>query len=66
MTLPNAEVTQWRKSKYSNGLGGECVELASMSGQVLVRDSMDPDGPVLALTPATARNLVSRVRERYA
>jgi hypothetical protein len=44
----------WRKSSYSGGNGGQCVELAATSRQngaepiCAVRDSKDPHGPVLA------------------
>ena len=37
----------WRKSSYSGSGGGNCVEVAS-AGAVLIRDSKDPDGAVLA------------------
>lgn len=37
----------WRKSSHSVN-NGQCVEAASGQGAVLVRDSKDPDGPVLA------------------
>ncbi|WP_319351568.1 MULTISPECIES: DUF397 domain-containing protein [Streptomyces] len=42
----------WRKSSYSNGDGGHCVEVAdNVPGLVPVRDSKLPDtGPVLLLT----------------
>ncbi|MEV7219352.1 DUF397 domain-containing protein [Streptomyces sp. NPDC056353] len=46
----------WAKSSYSNGDGGECVEVADgIPGLVPVRDSKvsrdgDGDGPVLLLT----------------
>lgn len=44
----------WRKSTRSGGNGGDCVEVATnLPGVVAVRDSKDPDGPVLAFTPAT-------------
>lgn len=40
---------KWRKSSYSNGNGGACVEVArSLPDAVAVRDSKDPDGPRLA------------------
>lgn len=37
----------WRKSSYSAGDGGECVEVAVTSDTVHVRDSKNPTGPVL-------------------
>ncbi|TYB48628.1 DUF397 domain-containing protein [Actinomadura chibensis] len=37
----------WRKSSYTTANGGDCVELASTSDTVAVRDSKDPDGPKL-------------------
>ncbi|MEU3922748.1 DUF397 domain-containing protein [Streptomyces sp. NPDC029004] len=43
----------WRKSTYSGSDGGECVEVAAHPAAVHVRDSKNPDGPVLTLTPAT-------------
>jgi hypothetical protein len=49
MDLNRAE---WRKSSYSTGNGGACVEVASnLPGIVAVRDSKNPDGPALAFTP---------------
>ncbi|MEU6088983.1 DUF397 domain-containing protein [Streptomyces sp. NPDC047085] len=40
---------QWRKSSYSNGSGGDCVEVSDTHpGVIPVRDSKRPDdGPVL-------------------
>jgi hypothetical protein len=38
----------WRKSTYSDGNGGSCVETATGSGLVLVRDTTDRDGVVLS------------------
>ena len=45
----------WRKSSYSNGTGGSCVEITVLPGrqgqrQVAVRDSKDPSGPFLAFS----------------
>ncbi|MFE4589150.1 DUF397 domain-containing protein [Streptomyces laurentii] len=42
----------WRKSSYSSGEGGECVEVAVHPTTVHVRDSKNPVGPQLAVTPA--------------
>ena len=45
---------QWFKSSYSNGEGGDCVEvLDDVTGVVPVRDSKVTDGPVL-IVPAAA------------
>ncbi|MFG2553602.1 DUF397 domain-containing protein [Streptomyces sp. NPDC048581] len=45
---------QWRKSSYSSGTGGECVEVADhLPGIIPVRDSKNPDGPALVF-PAPA------------
>jgi Domain of unknown function (DUF397) len=50
MDLTNAD---WRKSSFSGGNGGGCVEVArNLPGIVAVRDSKDPHGPALVFTPA--------------
>ncbi|ACU69218.1 protein of unknown function DUF397 [Catenulispora acidiphila DSM 44928] len=41
---------QWRKAAASSG-NGSCVELApGLAGSVYMRDSKDPQGPVLTFT----------------
>jgi Domain of unknown function (DUF397) len=41
----------WNKSSYSNGSGGDCVEVAgNLPGIVAVRDSKDREGPKLAVS----------------
>jgi hypothetical protein len=53
----------WRKSSYSGSNGGDCVEVAVLSEQGLaVRDSKEPDGPVLTFTPAEWRTFTSAVK----
>jgi hypothetical protein len=48
----NLDRARWRKSSYSGGNGGACVEVArNLPGAVAVRDSKDPAGPVLAFAP---------------
>ncbi|MFI0445814.1 DUF397 domain-containing protein [Actinomadura sp. 6N118] len=37
----------WRKSSHSQGGGADCVEVAGAVGSCAVRDSKDPNGPVL-------------------
>ncbi|MDH2425897.1 DUF397 domain-containing protein [Sphaerisporangium sp. TRM90804] len=42
---------KWIKSSYSSDNGGNCVEIAVLSGgRVGVRDSKNPAGPALVLT----------------
>ena len=55
---------RWRTSSYSGGNGGECVQVAAKpsSRRVLVRDSKDPDGPVLALKPADWQRLINGIK----
>lgn len=48
---------EFRKSGRSNS--GNCVEVAFRDGRVLVRDSNDPEGPVLRFTPADWRAFLS-------
>ncbi|MFE9106436.1 DUF397 domain-containing protein [Actinomadura geliboluensis] len=52
------ENLNWRKSTHSGPNGGNCVELAAVTGAIAVRDSKDPDGPVLLLTRAALRTAV--------
>ena len=44
---------EWRKSSYSDGNGGACVETASGGGVILVRDTTDRNGVTLSV-PADA------------
>ena len=41
----------WRKPSYSSANGGACVEVAARpaAGGVLVRDTTDRQGPILAV-----------------
>ena len=51
----------WRKSSYSNG-ATQCVEAASIGGLTAIRDSKDPEGPVLLIAGTQMRGLVHRIR----
>jgi hypothetical protein len=42
----------WRKSSYSGGEGGECIEITTCPHTIHIRDSKNPSGPTLALSPA--------------
>ena len=42
---------RWRKSSFSGGQGGDCVEVAELpGGGRALRDSKDPEGPRLVFT----------------
>ncbi|HEY8481467.1 MAG TPA: DUF397 domain-containing protein [Spirillospora sp.] len=65
MTNLQRELTgaPWRTSSHS-GSGDQCVEVAPLSsGLRAVRDSKDPSGPALVLTPSAWRDLVSSLKE---
>jgi hypothetical protein len=51
--------SRWRKSSYSGGNGGGCVEVGRKPTVVLVRDTTDRDGLVLAVTPSAWRAFVA-------
>lgn len=43
---------QWRKSSYSGGANGSCIETASGNGLILVRDTTDQDSFTLSVSPS--------------
>ncbi|MEV7542373.1 DUF397 domain-containing protein [Streptomyces sp. NPDC089915] len=54
----------WRKSSYSNGTGGECVEVSDdLPGIVPVRDSkLAGAGPVLVFPPSAWTSFIQDVK----
>jgi hypothetical protein len=60
MDLTHAE---WRKSTRSGSNGGACVEVArNLTGAIAVRDSKNPDGPVLLISRDEWAAFITRVR----
>jgi hypothetical protein len=51
----------WRKSTYSDGNGGSCVEVASADG-VMVRDTTNGDGVTLEFLTGAWAAFVTRLR----
>jgi hypothetical protein len=52
----------WRKSTHSNN-GGACVEVArNLPGVVAVRDSKNPAGPALTISPRAWSAFITSVR----
>jgi Domain of unknown function (DUF397) len=68
MRAPDLSRVTWRKSSYSNGTGGSCVEIAMLTGipgteyDVAVRDSKDPHGPALTLTARQWRDFTAAIK----
>ncbi|TCP54881.1 uncharacterized protein DUF397 [Tamaricihabitans halophyticus] len=53
---------RWRVSSYSNGSGGQCVEVAVADAVVGVRDSKKRDGGLLAMDRAAWQGFLIGVR----
>jgi hypothetical protein len=49
-TISDMTGVNWRKSTYSLA-NGNCVEVGTGQAQVAVRDSRDPDGPTINVSP---------------
>jgi hypothetical protein len=49
----------WVKSSTSGGSGGQCVEIAKVARSVLIRDSLDRNGPQLTFSFATWQALTT-------
>ncbi|MEH0563058.1 DUF397 domain-containing protein [Streptomyces silvae] len=63
LTSRDLSSATWRKSSYSNGDGGNCVEIADgFPGLVPVRDSKAPDGPALVFTAVRWASFVGAFR----
>jgi hypothetical protein len=63
----------WRKSSFSSGNGGACVEVAIIPGAtedsgslVALRDGKNPAGPALLFTPGEWREFTRTVRHDVA
>ena len=55
----------WRKSTYSNP-SGNCVQVARLpGGQVAVRNSRHPDGPVLICAPGEIAALIQGAKDGH-
>ncbi|MEU9357520.1 DUF397 domain-containing protein [Streptomyces sp. NPDC048301] len=53
----------WRKSSYSGSTGGDCVEVADgCAASVPVRDSKNPSGPLVVVSPGAWQAFVDGLR----
>jgi hypothetical protein len=51
VSTERGETTAWIKAGRSES-SGQCVEMRRHAGAIEVRDSKNPDGPILRYTPA--------------
>jgi hypothetical protein len=54
----------WRKSSHSSSDGDQCIELAMSAHDVAIRDSKDPEGPILLVSRAALRDAIRLADER--
>jgi hypothetical protein len=54
-----SESLRWVKSSHSST--GNCVEVVGQPGQVLIRDTKDPSGPVLSISAEVWRRFTGRI-----
>ena len=53
----------WRKSTYSNGNGGNCVEATTTpGGHPALRDSKNPSGPALLFTTSQWHTFIEDIK----
>ncbi len=57
----------WRKSSHSSsGDADQCVEVAALTDRfVAMRDSTDPGGPVLPVSPAAWTSLLTGIKSGF-
>jgi Domain of unknown function (DUF397) len=61
--MANVTRAMWRKSSYSSGNGGNCVEVCtSEPGVVAVRDSKNVPGPELVISDQAWAQLIEGVK----
>jgi hypothetical protein len=62
-TVTDPSNPQWRKSSYSNGAGGDCVEVADGHPALIpVRDSKRPHGPALLIPTAAWAAFLGQIK----
>jgi hypothetical protein len=61
METTDLRALTWRKSSRS-ATRSTCVEVARTNGAVAVRDSKDPDGPALLVSPAAFARFLANLR----
>jgi hypothetical protein len=60
MTSDHSHDLTWRKSSHSSS-NGQCVEIAHAGPDIAIRDSKNPDGPVLLIAPGQWHALLTAI-----
>ncbi|MFF7970751.1 DUF397 domain-containing protein [Streptomyces sp. NPDC007905] len=48
--MTGTDTLRWIKSSYSDSGGGNCIEVAPCPHTIHIRDSKNPDGPLLTVS----------------
>ncbi|MDL4820868.1 DUF397 domain-containing protein [Actinomadura opuntiae] len=59
MDLSNAT---WRKASRSHDDGDQCIEVATVTSLIAVRDSKDPNGPKIIVSRSDFRHLAETLK----
>ncbi|WP_200871995.1 DUF397 domain-containing protein [Actinomadura welshii] len=54
----------WRKSSWTGSQGNDCVEIGLVQHMVAVRDSKDPEGPVITFEARAWSAFLSTLKAR--
>ena len=64
ITVLGNEALAWRKASASAG-NGECVEVGAASGRrIFIRDSKDPEGPILTCSADAFRSFLDSQKQK--
>jgi hypothetical protein len=61
LSVSERESLAWLKA-HSSTANGQCIEIASAVGNIAIRDSKDPDGPILVYTSSEFRAFLDGAR----
>ena len=61
LSASERESLSWLRARSSTA-NGHCVEISSASGNIAIRDSKDPDGPILVCTTSEFRVFLDAAR----
>ncbi|GLZ05178.1 hypothetical protein Acsp03_26440 [Actinomadura sp. NBRC 104412] len=58
----NPTQVEWRKASRSTAQADSCVEVAAIPSSVAVRDSKDPNGPMLVMSRQDFRRFTEALK----